>query len=228
MHPEVAGAVRAMGLAHLRAEITVGDAGASAALDRAIMAARSADCALEAVLLTRPTDPGLERLLAEIAASTVPLARIVAIDPAGHATPPALAARARSALRDVGIDSPLCGGSRGYLYQLVAQGVPADLVDEVVYPTHPEVHTFHEASIMEPLEPLLATVRTAAACAAGRSVVVGPVSLKAFVNPDQDGPSRLRHRAPCRIDTIVARPRASRLPGPWAASPPWPAPASPQ
>ena len=188
MHPEVARAVRAMGLAHLRAEITVGDAGASAALDRAITAARSADCAIEAVLLTRPTDPGLERLLAEIAASAVPVARIVAIDPEGHATPPALAARARSALQAVGIDAPLCGGSRGYLYQLVAQGVPADLVDEVVFPTNPQVHTFDEASIMETLDTLPVMARTAAALVAGKPVVVGPVSLKAFVNPDRAGP----------------------------------------
>ncbi len=184
----VTAAIRHLGLAHLRATIVVGDTDASAEVRRAVTAAREADCALEVVLLMAPTDPGVERLLAEIASSKVAVARITAIDPVGHVTSPALAHRARSALREVGLAAPLAGGSRGYLYQLVAQGVPADLVDEVVYPTNPQVHTFDEASIMETVETLPVTVRTAAALAGGKPVVVGPVSLKALINPDRTGP----------------------------------------
>ena len=41
---------------------------------------------------------------------------------------------------------------------------------------------------METVETLPVTVRTAAALAGGKPVVVGPVSLKALINPDQAGP----------------------------------------
>ena len=121
----------------------------------------------------------------------------------------------------------MCGGSRGYLYQLVAQGVPADLVDEVVYPTNPQVHTFDEASIMETLDTLPVMVRTAAALAAGRPVVVGPVSLKAFVNPDQDGPEL--PPAPGALPDRYDRRQATRFAAAWTlGAAAWPAPASPQ
>ncbi len=186
--PDVEQAVRRLGLAHLRAMIPVADEDAVGAVRRAFGAAQQAGCALEAVLVASPTDKGLEALLTEITASAVPVARIVAIDPAGHATPAALAARVRGALNAVGLRAPLAGGSRGYLYQLVAQGVPAELVDEVVFPTNPQVHAFDEASILETIDTLPVTVHTAATLAGGKPVVVGPVSLKALFNPDQVGP----------------------------------------
>ena len=101
----VTAAIRHLGLAHLRATIVVGDTDASAEVRRAVTAAREADCALEVVLLMAPTDPGVERLLAEIAASKVPVARIIGHRPCwpcdlpGTGTPRSLGTpRGRSSL----------------------------------------------------------------------------------------------------------------------------------
>jgi hypothetical protein len=175
-------------LAHVRATVVAAGDEVAFELDRAIEAVRSSGCALDLAIVAAPTERGLEPLLARLGASGVPMARVSAFDPSRHTTPAALAARLREAMRTVGLAVPLFGGSRGYLYQLVSQGIPAELVDGVTYPVNPQVHTFDERSIMETTEVLPATVRSARALAGGRPVVVGPVSLKAQFNPDLVGP----------------------------------------
>ena len=186
--PAVADAVRGLGLAHVRATVVTSDPGAPETLDRVADAAGAAGGAQEHVRVGDPTVPALDRLLGSLAARRTRLARVIAVDPDRHTTPRALATRVRAALRAAGITAPLYGGSRGYLYQLVAQGVPADLVDGVTYPANPQVHAFDDASIMETVEALPATVRTAAHLAGGKPVAVGPVSLRAFLNPDRVAP----------------------------------------
>ena len=183
----VASAVAELGLSYLRVSVVAGE-GAEADLDRGLNAARSTGCALDLAIVASPTERDLESLLARVAAARVPVARIAAFDPSRHSTPAALATRLRAAMRVAGVEAPLFGGSRGYLYQLVSQGIPADLVDGVAFPANPQVHTFDDRSIMETTEVLPATVRTAAALGGGRPVVVGPVSLKAHFNPDLVGP----------------------------------------
>jgi hypothetical protein len=182
------GAVAGLGLSYVRASILAGADDAEDDLDRGIEAARSSRCALDLEIVASPTERNLEPLLARLAASRVSVARVAAFDPSRHTTPAALATRVREAMRIAGVAAPLFGGSRGYLYQLVSQGIPADLVDGVTFPANPQVHTFDEQSIMETVEVLPATVRTASALGSGRPVVVGPVSLKALFNPDLVGP----------------------------------------
>lgn len=184
----IAAAVRGLGLAHLRVTVEAADAGAPARLDEAVAAAGDASAGLEVVLVAMPEDPAIEPLLGRLARSPVRVVRLLAVDPVRHATSAALAVRVHEAMRTVGLSSPLSGGSRGYLYNLLAQGIPADLVDLVSFPTNPQVHAFDEASIVETVAALPAAVRTAAALADGKPVAVGPVSLKALFNPDQVGP----------------------------------------
>ena len=188
MAPSVARAVRGLGLAHLRAEVVVSGRGASEQLDRAVDHSMAAGAALEVVLVVDPRSAGIGELVGRLAAHRGILARVIAVDLERHTTPPALAARVRAAMRSAGLSVPLVGGSRAYLYQLVAQGLPAELVDGVTYPANPQVHAFDESSIIETVEALPATVRTAAALAGGKPVAVGPVSLKALLNPDLVGP----------------------------------------
>ncbi len=135
----------------------------------------------------RTTRPSMASCSASPGAGT-PVARLMAVDPAGNTTSAALAERVRAAMQSAGLDAPLVGGSRAYLYQLVSRGVPGDLVDAVSFPTNPQVHAFDEASMAETIEALGAGVRTAAALAGGKPVVVGPVSLRPLFNPDLVGP----------------------------------------
>ncbi len=158
------------------------------AIDRAAAAAADAGAALDVLLVGSASDPAIDGLVARIAGSGTPVARLMAVDPAGNTTTAALAERVRAAMRSAGLDAPFVGGSRAYLYQLVSRGVPGDLVDAVCFPTNPQVHAFDEASMAETIEALDAGVRTASALAGGKPVVVGPVSLRPLFNPDLVGP----------------------------------------
>jgi D-apionolactonase len=181
-------AVRSLGLAHLRASIAVDSPDALAEADRAASEAAAVGAALEVLLVGASGSPGLDAAVAHLAQVGVPLARLMAVDPAGNTTTAPLAAQARQALRASGLEVPLVGGSRGYLYQLISRGVPGNDVDIVSFPTNPQVHAFDEASMVETLEALPAGVRTAAALAGGKPVAVAPVSLRPLFNPDLVGP----------------------------------------
>ena len=186
--PRVADAIRGLGLAHLRASIDVASDGAIEAIDRAAAAAADAGAALEILLVGSASDPALDGIVARIAGTGTPVARLMAVDPAGNTTTAALAERVRAAMRSAGLEAPFVGGSRAYLYQLVSRGVPGDIVDAVCFPTNPQVHAFDEASMAETIEALDAGVRTASVLAGGKPVVVGPVSLRPLFNPDLVGP----------------------------------------
>ena len=181
-------AVRELGLSHLRATIDAASDEAPLAIDRAAAVAAEAGAALEILLVASADDPDIDGLVQRIAGAGTPVARLMAVDPAGNTTPSALAGRVRAAMQSAGLVAPLVGGSRAYLYQLVSRGVPGDLVDAVSFPTNPQVHAFDEASMAETIETLSAGVRTAAALAGGKPVVVGPVSLRPLFNPDLVGP----------------------------------------
>jgi hypothetical protein len=186
--PRVSGAIRALGLAHLRASVDVASDDASAAVDRAAGAAADAGASLDVLLVGSASDPAIDSLVARIARSGTPVAGLMAVDPADNTTTAALAERVRAAMRAAGLDAPFVGGSRAYLYQLVSRGIPGDLVDAVCFPTNPQVHAFDEASMAETIEALDAGVRTASALAGGKPVVVAPVSLRPLFNPDLVGP----------------------------------------
>ena len=186
--PLVTEAIRSLGLAHLRASVDVSSADATTAIDRAASVAGAADCALEVLLVGPAGGPGLDAAVGRIARSGVPLARLMAVDPAGNTTTAALAGQVRAAMRSSGLSAPLVGGSRAYLYQLISRGVPGQDVDLVSFPTNPQVHAFDEASMAETIEALAAGVRTASALAGGKPVAVAPVSLRPLFNPDLVGP----------------------------------------
>lgn len=211
--PAVDAAVRGLRPAHLRVTLDAGEPAAVALeLERGLAAAADAGAGLEVVLVTTPDQPAIDAVLARLAGSRIPIARLLAVDPSRHATSAALAGRMRHAMRRHGINAPLAAGSRGHLYQLVAHGVPGKLVDEVAYPASPQVHAFDEASTLETIEALPVTVRTAAALAGGRPVAVGPISLRQLFNPDLLGP-----QLPPRPGGLSAR-YDGRQPGAFAAA----------
>jgi hypothetical protein len=181
-------AVHGLGLAHLRVSVDLRDPASDALLDRAGELAISASAALEVLIVDPGLDARLDEVMARLADLRVPLARLMAVDPDGNTTTAALADRTRAAMRRAGLDVPLVGGSRAYLYQLVSRGVPSALIDMVSFPTNPQVHAFDRDSIAETVEALGAGVRTASALAGERPVCVAPVSLRPLFNPDVVGP----------------------------------------
>ena len=184
----VSEAVGALGLAHLRMVVDVSAADAHASVDRGASVAAEAGAALEVLLVASADDARIETIVDRLAQTGTEVVRLMAVDADDHTTTAPLAIRVRAAMQSAGLDIPLVGGTRGYLYQLISSGVPGAHIDLVSYPTNPQVHAFDEASIAETIEVLAAGVRTAAAVAGGKAVAVGPVSLRPLFNPDLVAP----------------------------------------
>jgi hypothetical protein len=87
-------------------------------------------------------------------------------------------------------------------------------MDAVAFPINPQVHAADEDSMVETAEGVRAVIRTARSFAAGRPVVVSPISLRPRFNPDEpdalDGSA-----ATCRATPTLARCRCSGRAGPW-------------
>ena len=174
-------------LDHLRATVIVTSADALERVRSAARQAAAAGCALDLAIVARADDPTIDAVLAAVAESGAPIARLAAFDPASHTTPASLATRIRQAATAAGLRAGIAGGSRGYFYQLLERGIPADLLDLAVYPASPQVHGRDETTVMEGIEALPGQVRTARSMMGGGSVGVAPVSLKPHVNPDLHG-----------------------------------------
>jgi hypothetical protein len=138
-------------------------------------------------VVARVGDGGVAKVVRSAADSRVPLERISAFDPLRHTTPPRLLEDVRDALAAEGLRVPAGGGSRGYVYQLVLDGV-APQADFVEYAINPQVHATDPGSILETVDSLAATVATARDLGGGAPVHVAPVSMKPLFNPDRVGP----------------------------------------
>lgn len=97
--------------------------------------------------------------------------------------------RARQALSAVTGGAPFGTGADTDFAILNRNPPPAPLVDLLAFAINPQVHATDEASMVETLEGQEAAVRTALALAAGKPVVVSPVTLKARFNPYATAPA---------------------------------------
>ena len=188
--PAILDAGRTLRLAHLRETLLAADPGAGERLSAVLQQAEDIDAGLEIGVVSRPDDPALEPLIRTLAAATVPVARVLAFDPDRHSSPRQLLASVREIATRVGLRAPIGGGSRGYFEHLNVDPPPHDLIDVVSYPLNPQVHAFDEASIMETLAALPATVETARSISGCDVVAVGPATLAPLFNPDVVGPDQ--------------------------------------
>jgi hypothetical protein len=202
-------ALRRMRLDHLRIVVDAADSAPEDQLARGQAMAADLGIPFELAIVARPGDPILARILRVVAAGPVPLARLVVFDPQRHTTEDALLASARSAAVAAGLDVPVGGGSRAYLYQLVAQGIGA-AADVVEFPMTPQVHAFDDASILGTIASLGAAIRTADSIGGGSPIHVAPLSMRAQFNPDlvdstavDDGPLPTRYD-PRQADLLTA------------------------
>jgi hypothetical protein len=81
---------------------------------------------------------------------------------------------------------PLGGGSRGYAYQLLLDGLAPE-AEFVEFAANPQVHATDIASILGTVDAMPALIDTASALAGGCPVHVAPITLRALVNPDVEG-----------------------------------------
>ena len=183
-------ALSRLSLAHLRLELTLGEAGVAERLEQATGNARAVGSPL-ALALRVPPDPGgtLAELARLLGALRPPLASVAVFSEGAPATTSRTARSARAALAGAIGGAPLGGGTRAWFAELNRNPPEPDLIDFVCYAVSPQVHAFDDRSVLEALDGQTATVESAHALFGRLPVHVGPITLRPQWNPDAIGPA---------------------------------------
>jgi hypothetical protein len=170
-----------MALAHLRADVHLQREGWAQRLGRARRQAQELGCPLEiAVFLENADTAGLGQLAPMIA--QVPVRRVLVYRADAESTPGADVAAARAALPS---GTPFGGGTDLNFAELNRSRPDVAAMDAIAFPINPQVHSADEDSMVETAEGVRAVIRTARSFAAGRPVLVSPISLRPRFNPDE-------------------------------------------
>jgi hypothetical protein len=173
-----------MALAHLRADVHVPREGWARRLGAARLQAQELGCPLElAVFLEDGAATGLERLAPAL--GQVPVRRVLVYREDAESTPGADVAVAREALRALPAATPFGGGTDLNFAELNRSRPDMAAMDAVAFPITPQIHAADEDSMVETAEGVRAVIRTTRSFAAGRPVVVSPISLRPRFNPDE-------------------------------------------
>jgi D-apionolactonase len=182
--PRTAELLARMALAHLRTDIHLQREGWAQRLGRARRQAQELGCPLEiAVFLDSADTAGLGQLAAAL--GQVPVRRVLVYRADAESTPGADVAAVRAALAALPSGIPFGGGTDLNFAELNRSRPDVAAMDAIAFPINPQVHATDEDSMVETAEGVRAVVRTARSFAAGRSVVVSPISLRPRFNPDE-------------------------------------------
>jgi D-apionolactonase len=181
--------------AHLRVALEPEAPDVSARLSEAAAESRALDAPLEIELIVPDDAVALGALAARLARVDARLVRVLAFDRRTFVTTRRVAVVVRDAMDNAGLDVPLGGGSRANFYELNLStlphlpDLPLDLLKLVSFPTTPQVHAVDDATVMENLEGVRATIRSARAIARGLPVAIGPATLRPLLNPSAADPA---------------------------------------
>lgn len=175
--------LRALGLAHLHAEVAIGP-GWEDAVATAGREAEALGLALELALVfgegDRSPRPAMATTLEDVR-----LARLIVLDEGRPATTEETVLAAREVFASVG--APLVAGTSAFFTELnrnrPTRGV-LQAIDGVCYSLNPQVHAFDDRSLVETTTAQGVTVETARSFAPDVGVHVGPVTLEMRFNPN--------------------------------------------
>jgi D-apionolactonase len=186
--------LRALQLAHLRADLRLSMPDWVTALECASREARQLSIGIElAIHLPRAGSGDLSELQFRLQALPCELVRVLALREGEAATSPETLHLIRQALVDMKV--PIGAGSDANFCELNREQALGRLAlseaDFLYWPMNPQVHAFDHLSIMETLEAQGDALRTARAFAGGRPLAISPVTLKPRFNPVATAPSVL-------------------------------------
>lgn len=176
--------LRALRPAHLRAELTLSDAGWRERLAQANAHARDLDATLELALTLSPrAEEELAALAQAVEALQPPVGRWLLYGQGQPITPPGLAPLARRLLGPLAPAAQFAVGSNIYFTEL-NRGRPAlEGADAVCWAMHPQVHASDHVSLMETLHVQGTIVENARRLYPGCALAVSPVTLGPRFNP---------------------------------------------
>jgi D-apionolactonase len=182
--PRTAELLARMALAHLRADVHPQQEGWAQRLGSARWQAQELGCPLElAVFLDNADTAGLRQLAPAL--GPVPVSRVLVYRADAESTPGADVAAAREALAALLPATPFGGGTDLNFAELNRSRPDVAAMDAIAFPINPQVHAADEDSMVETAEGVRAVIRTARSFAAGRPVVVSPITLRPRFNPDE-------------------------------------------
>lgn len=199
--------LRALNLAHLRADLWMARPDWERTLARAIGESRALNVTLElAVILSDAAEDQLKALLAALnaaARSARPrISRWLIFHQGEKSTSERWIRLARDLLGDWQSDARLVAGTNHFFAELNRDRPPAALLDAVTYSINPQVHAFDNASLVENLAAQAGTVDSARQFSAGRPIIVSPVTLRMRLNPNATAaePEPAPGELPGRVD----------------------------
>ncbi len=177
-----AAALRALRLAHVRADLHLESDGWDEDLVRAAASAAALDAPLELALsLPGAPDGPLHRLASRLAELAARVARVLVYAAADPTSPAPLAAAAREALASLG--APIGGGSDRSFANLNRERPGHGTLDRLTTALTPQVHLFDDATIMENLASLASIAETMRSFADGSPIALSPVTLRPRQDP---------------------------------------------
>ncbi len=183
--------LKALHLDHLRVDLHPEDPALEALLRQATIEARALGAKLDVALFISAGGEGLAELSA-LVRRMMPPVRAWLIYPAGGGQPGADAvanalAQAHRHLTGAIGGAQFASGADADLILLQRAMPPLEQVDLVTFAITPQVHAFDQVSIIETLEAQPRAVQTARQRAAGKPVMVSPVTLRQRHNPFATG-----------------------------------------
>jgi len=182
--------LRAIGPAHLRADVQLASASAQADLCAAAGRVRELGCDLElAVFLPAAGEDAaavaaaLARLRAGLTEARPPLARVLAFSEGEESSSAQTVTAVQAALTETGLAGvPVVAGTNVYFNELNRHRIPAGSADGLAWSVNPQVHAFDDVSLMENLQAQPATIATAHSFAPGTRLYVTPITLRPRFN----------------------------------------------
>lgn len=181
--------LRALRPTHLRVDLRLSQPDWLIVLRRAAAEAHALGACLEvALFLTEDAEAQLAGLRVALNDIEAPIARWLVFHETERATPDHLLDRVRRTLRDLPVIAPIGGGTDNSFADLNRRPAFLTQADFVTFAVNPQVHAFDDRTLVENPEGQAQAVRSARRIAAGRPVVVSPVTLRPRFNPEAVGP----------------------------------------
>ncbi|MGH2589927.1 MAG: hypothetical protein ACRDGW_03920, partial [Actinomycetota bacterium] len=177
----------ALRLDHLRVDVCLSESNWEEDLALGLDEADQLRLMPELALFVAPDDAhALDRLAPRLADRQ--FARVLVVRAGGESatpdesTPASLVRLVRDRLAPRLGGVPIAGGTDMYFCELNRTRPDVEAMDGVFYSIVPQVHAFDDLSLVETLEAQAETIRSAAALADGRPVIVSPITLRRRFN----------------------------------------------
>lgn len=182
--------LKALNLAHLRADVRLSEPGWQGVLHLASDQAKALGAKLEAALfLSDDAETELRALAGELERLRPAVAAWLVFHVREKSTTEQWVRLARRRLSGYDARVPFASGTNAYFTELNRERPPAQALDQVCYSINPQVHAFDNSSLVETLAAQAETVASARQFVGELPVAVTPVTLRPRFNPNAAGPA---------------------------------------